>query len=269
MLFIVMVFVLCLSNTNAQEQKGKVQFLTGYETDVYTKPYYRDFNLLSGGLGYKGNLTALYGKVNLAYLYVDADGVLTETKNKTQFEVDWWQSFSKSKSTSFWLNYAYSQHTIFQEHRVIFEMWQKLPAQFLISGGGSYYMFSEKDATILNAGIENYFGRYWAEFKTYFYLKEPKVTTSYYLSGRVFFKEVNYLQLTVGAGSAEDEPFILESDMDRLYAYTARVRYVTRTLFNERIELLTGFTYMREEYLLDEWRNRFGFGIGLIYNITK
>lgn len=267
--FIIMFFVLCLSNINAQEQKNNIQFLIGYQTDIYSKPYYRDFNLLSTGFGYKSNLTALYGKINLAYLYVDVNNVLTKTINKTQFEIDWWQSLSNSKSTSFWLNYAYSQHTLFPNHRVMFEMWQKLPAKFLISGGGNYYMFSEKDVIILNIGLENYFDRYWVEFKTYFYLKEPKITTSYYLSGRVFFKDVNYLQLTVGMGSAEDEPFILESNMDRLYAYTTRVRYVNKTLFNERIEILTGFTYMYEEYLLDEWRNRFGFGIGLIYNIRK
>jgi YaiO family outer membrane protein len=176
---------------------------------------------------------------------------------------------TKTKSTTFWLNYAYSWHDIFPNHRIILEVWQKLPANFLISGGGVYYDFDEVNAKILNLGLENYFSRYWVGFKTYFYLKDPKLTTSYSLSGRMFFKDVNFLQLTLGMGSAQDEPFLLPNDLDRLNAYSARLNYTIKTLAQGKYELRTGFTYMYEEYDVDVWRNRFAFGIGLTYNLGK
>jgi len=265
-------FLLLLGTAiNAQEQKnGQFQLLTGFEADVYSKPSYREFTVFHGGFGYKGNLTAVYGKANLGYLYRESvDGlVVDKIDNKLQFELDYWQSFSKSKSTSIWLNYAYSQDLLFPDHRITFELWQKLFAGFLISGGVNHYIFDEGHATFVNAGLERYFSRYWLEFKTFAYLKEPDITYTYSLTGRVFFKDVNYLQLNASIGSAQDEPFLLVSDLTRLYAKTVGVKYVTN-IFNARMRISTGFTYMYEEYQPDVWRNRYAFGVGLIYNINK
>jgi YaiO family outer membrane protein len=257
-----------LGNTLLAQEKGHFQLLTGYETDMYSQPYDRNFSILHGGFGYKGNLTAVYGNINLGYLYKEVDGSVDNIQNKVQYEFDYYQSLSKSKSTSFWLNYAYSQDLLFPNHRFIGEVWQKLGAGFLVSGGGTHYIYTGGDATILNAGLENYFGRYWLEFKTYFFLKEPETTYSYFLTGRIFFKDVNYLQLSAGIGSAQDEPFVLATDLNRLDARTAGIKYVTN-IFNARMRISTGFTYMYEEYRTDTWRNRYAFGVGLIYNITK
>jgi YaiO family outer membrane protein len=261
---------------SAQEAQKKSQFqlLTGFEGDVYSKPSYREFTVLHGGFGYKGNLTAVYGKVNLGYLYKESvDGlVIDKIDNQLQFELDYWQSFSKSKSTSIWINYAYSQDQLFPNHRIIFELWQKLGGGFLVSGGVNHFRFIDSDnATFVNAGLEKYMGRFWVEGKTYLYLKEPDITASYSLTGRVFFKDVNYLQLGASMGSAQDEPFLIEEDLDRQYAYSGNVKYTTN-IFNERMRIAMGFTYMYEQYVFEEnthWRNRYAFGVGLIYNITK
>ena len=144
----------------------------------------------------------------------------------------------------------------------------KITCTFLISGGETHYIFTGGNATILNAGLEKYFGRYSLEFKTYFFLKEPKTTYSFFLTGRIFFKDVNYLQLSVGIGSAQDEPFMLTTDLNRLDARTMSIRYVTN-IFKARMRINTGFTYMYEQYQADMWRNRYAFGVGLIYNIKK
>ena len=252
------------------QDSGSFQILTGFEADIYSQPYYRNYDIVSGGFGYKGNLTAIYGKVNLGYLYKEADGIqLDKIRNQAQFEIDYWQCFSKSKSTSIWFNYAYSQDLLFPNHRFVFEIWQKLFAGFLVSGGVNHYMFTNgNDATFMNLGLEKYFGRWWIEGKTYLYLKKPNPTTSYSLTGRVFFKDVNFLQLGIGAGSAQDEPFLIESDLLRQFAYSTNIKYTTN-VFKGRMRVATGFTYMYEEYKTDMWRNRYAFGVGLIYNITK
>ena len=253
----------CAISLSAQEQdKGRFQVLTGYETDFYQTPYTRTMHVANAGFGYKGGLFALYGKLNLGYL----DTPSQHLSNQTQFELDYWQSIDKNKNTSFWLNYAYSPSELFPEHRIVFEVWQKLFADFLVSGGFNHYRFPTINPTFFNVGLEKYFGRFWIQGKTYFYLKEPDLKTSYSLTSRLFFKDVNFLQLGMGLGSAQDEPFIIESDLNTLFSYSAHARYVTNA-FNERIRIYTGITYLREEYLSDAWRNRFSIGIGLTCNL--
>jgi len=253
------VFLLLLIGVSAQE-KGHYQILVGYEGDTYSEPYQRNFNIYNVGFGYKGDLTAIYGKFNLGYLSGE-----TNVGGCKQFEIDYYQSLTKNKSTTMWLNYAYSQDEVFPNHRLMYELWQKLPANFLISGGGSHYFFDET-ATILNLGLENYFSRYWLEFKTYFYLTDPKVTLTYTLTGRVFFKDINYFQLGFGIGSAQDAPFLLPADLTTLDARTVKVGYV-QSIFKQKMQIRAGFTYSYEEYLEDQWRNRYSFGLGLIFNI--
>ena len=253
-------FFLLLTISMSAQEKGHYQVLLGYEGDRYSEPYERYFNMYSMGVGYKADLTAVYGKFNIGFLNGE-----TTNWNNMQVEFDLYQSLTKSKSTTFWLNYAYSPDDLFPTHRITYEAWQKLPVNFLISAGGNHYFFDET-ATIFNVGLENYFSRYWLGFKTYFQLKDPKVTTSYTLTGRVFFKDVNYFQLGVGIGAAQDEPFLLPSDLYRLDARTVKVAYV-QNLFKERMQLRTRFTYGYEEYLEDQWRNRYSFGVTLIFNI--
>ena len=250
------------------ENSGHFQFLTGYYNDIVYKPSSRNFHFFHSGLGYKGNLTAIYGKVNLGYKYNTVDGVVDRNEHNVQLELDYWQSLSESKSTSFWLNYAYGLDDIFPDHRVIFEVWQKLFAGFLVSGGLTHHQFTESHATFVNAGLENYFGRWWVEGKTYLYLKKPNVTATYALTGRMFIKDVNFLEVGVSAGSAQDEPFLIESDLDRRFAYSGKVRYVTN-IFAERMRVSGTFAYMYEEYRPDTWRNRYSFGVGLIVNLNK
>jgi YaiO family outer membrane protein len=260
---LIILLVLCSISLSAQEEnKGGFQVLTGYETDFYKTPYTRTMHVANAGFGYKGGLFALYGKLNLGYLNAPSQHL----SNQTQFELDYWQSINENKSTSFWLNYAYSASELFPEHRIVFEVWQKLGAGFLVSGGVNYYRFTDINPTIFNLGLEKYLGRFWIEAKTYLYMKEPDLKTSYSLTSRLFFNDVNFLQFGIGLGSAQDEPFIIESDLYTLFSYSAHMRYVTNA-FNDKIRFYTGITYLREEYLSDAWRNRFSIGVGLTYNL--
>lgn len=259
-------FGVTLNAQNDEKNGGHFQLLTGFEANMYSKPSDRDFEIFHGGFGYKGNLTAIYGKVNLGYLHRE---LLENVNGKVQYELDYWQSFSKTKSTSIWFNYAYSDDQLFPNHRIIFEAWQKLFAGILISGGVNHYIFDAGgDATFVNIGLEKYWGRYWVEGKSYVYLKDPDITATYTLTGRIFFKDINYLQLCASMGSAQDEPFLIQSDLYRLYAYSGNVKYVTN-LLKDWVRISAGFTYMYEEYQSNSWRNRYAFGTGLIINLNK
>ena len=261
-LFLVILF--CLPGFSQESSGGKFQFLTGYYNDFYQQPSAWNFHIFNSGFGYKTNLTGIYGKVNLGYKGTE----FTSDRNNVQLELDYWQALSKSKSTSIWLNYAYGLDDFFPNHRIIFEIWQQLGAGFLVSGGVNYYQFTESNAIFVNGGLEKYFGRHWLEGKAYLYLKEPDVTATYSLKYRMFVKDVNFLEVGVSAGSAQDEPFLIESNLDRRFAYSGKVRYVTN-IFAERMRISGSVAYMYEEYQPDIWRSRYGFGVGLIVNINK
>lgn len=266
----IFVLLLLFSTSLYSQDKAKYQILTGFESDVYQKPYQRNFNVYHAGVGYKSNLTSIYGKVNLGYLMKDIQDTTIKISNQKQFEFDFYQSFSRDKTFTIWLNYAYSQDQLFPNHRISLEIWQKFNRGYLMSGGVNHYISTE-NVTFTNLGVERYFSRYWLEFKTYFFLKKPNIKTSYYLTGRMFFKEKNFLQVGVGTGSAQDEPFVLVSDLDAMNSYTGKIGYTTNTLFNSKVRLSGGFTYIYEEYVYGEenlWRNRYSFGVGLIYNIN-
>lgn len=267
-LITVLLILYSFSSFSQNENEGNFQFLTGYYNDIFTQPSLRSYHFAHTGFGYNHGLTAIYGKINVGYKYNTINEITEKDQNNIQIELDYWQSLNKNKSTSFWLNYAYGLDDFFPEHRLIFEAWQKLYAGFLISGGITYFRFSESYATFLNTGIEKYFGRWWIEGKTYFYLKEPNITMTYALSGRMFIKDVNFLEIGISVGSAQDEPFIIEEDLNKLFAYTGKVRYVSN-IFAERMRISSSFTYIHEEYNIDTWRNRYSLGVGLIININK
>lgn len=250
------------------EDKGDFQYLAGYYNDIYNDPISRNYHFYHSGFGYKGDLTSIYGKVNLGSKYETISGVRSESLHNVQLELDYWQSFSKSKSTLMWLNYAYGLDDFYPEHRIIFRAWQKLFSGFLVSGGINHYRFSEFNANFLNAGLEKYFGRWWIEGETTFYLKDPHITTTYGLSGRMFIKDINFLEVGISAGSAQDEPFILQNDADGQFAYTGKARYVSN-IFSGRMRISGSFTYIHEEYRSDRWRNRYSMGVGLIINLNK
>ena len=49
--------------------------------------------------------------------------------------------------------------------------------------------------------------------------------TSFYLNVRRYFNDIDYLQLTLGTGTAPDEPFEIQSDIMRLSANSVRLTY--------------------------------------------
>ena len=231
---------------------------TGYSFDYFTEPYTRYWQVFNIGAGHRFNWGPALAWVNIGNLITDEATNLTATE--IQFEAEAYPRLSKKNYA--YLDYAYSPGTYFPKHRAAVELWQVLPAGWAVSAGLNYYYF-DRNIYIALASVEKYLGKYWFSGKCYIYFKDNGPTTSFYLKARRYFNDFNYLQVTLGTGTAPDEPFDIQSDITRLSANSIKLAYnfsITRK-FSTRVEL----GYSREEYEESLMRDRFEGSLNLIY----
>ena len=255
-----LIFLLIFSSLFAvaqDEDKGAVQFLTGYYNDIYSEPYSRNFNVFYAGLGYKTTNSAIYGKVNY--------GLLIEPKSTgLQFELDYYQRLAKTWTS--WWNYAYSNADYFPNHRAMARIWKELPKGFLISGGLKYYYYDTNLFTG-SLGLEKYMGRFWVEGLGFIHFKDPDPRFSYQLNSRVFWKDYNFVQLSLTTGAAQDEPWRTGTLPASLNAHSVNLSVCTYIGSQRKFQLRANAGYSYEEYTEDSWRGRYTTGIGVVINI--
>lgn len=245
------------------DTSGHFQLLTGFYNDFYSQPFERNFNVYYAGFGYKSPNTSIFGKVHYNTLSNKLnDTLIIPSTTGIQYELDYYQRLSKS--TTSWWNYAYSNGAGFPNHRFIMRVWQELPKSFLVSAGMSYYNFNDNNSFFINAAVEKYFGNNWVELRVFTFF-EPETAFSYYMKYRRFFKDINYLQLTVGYGPSDDNPWDINT-FTKLNSYRAGILYVTN--MGKRFALRTGVNYSYENYIDDNWRNRYSLMMGLTFNIN-
>jgi YaiO family outer membrane protein len=231
---------------------------TGYSFDYFTEPYTRYWQIFTIGAGHKFNWGPAAAYVNIGNLITDEETNLEATE--VQFELEAYPTISKKNYA--YLDYAYSPGTYFPTHRAAVEIWQVLPAGFAVSAGLNYYYF-DRNIFITLASVEKYLGKFWLSGKVYVYFKDDGPTASFYLNARRYFNDFNYLQLTLGTGTAPDEPFDIQSDIMRLSAQSVRLTYNFNV--NGKFTVRLGAGYSREEYEESVMRNRFEGSINLIY----
>ncbi|HZK60567.1 MAG TPA: YaiO family outer membrane beta-barrel protein, partial [Anaerovoracaceae bacterium] len=106
---------------------------------------------------------------------------------------------------------------------------------------------------------------YWLSVKGFLYFKSDGTTTSFYLNARRYSNDRDYLQVTLGTGTAPDEPFDIQTDLMRLSAHSIRLAY--NVSLNNKLMMRIGAGYSREEYEENVWRSRFEGGVNFIYAI--
>lgn len=237
---------------------------TGYSFDYFAKPYTRFWQVFSLGAGHRFSFGPASAGINVGNLITD------ESTNKyvteLQFEADAYPRFSDKNYA--YVNYAYSPGTYFPTHRAAFELWQILPKGWAVSAGLNYYKFKNdtNNIFIALASVEKYLGKYWFSGKCYVFFKDGGTRTSFYLNARRYFNDFDYLQLTIGTGTAPDEPFGIREDIDRLSANSVRLAY--NFTVKGRFSVRLGAGYSREEYDASggtAMRDRFEGNVNLIY----
>lgn len=234
----------------------------GYSFDQFSKPYHLYWQIFSAGAGHRFNWGQACAAVNIGNRFNGNPNVPDATE--VQIEAEAWPTISKKNYS--YLAYAYSPGIYFPRHRAAVELWQVLPAGFAVSGGLNYYYF-DRSNFIASINIEKYLRNYWFSAKTYLYFKDTGITTSFFLSARRYFKSTDYFQITLGTGTAPDEPFNIQNDLFRLKANS--IRFVYNKSINNKLIIRVGAGYSREEYQESAWRDRFEGNIKFIYALKR
>jgi YaiO family outer membrane protein len=232
----------------------------GYFFDTFSEPYSRFWQVFKAGAGHKFNWGPASAGVNVGNLIIGDPSPLSATE--LQFEADAYPRLSNKNYA--YLAYAYSPGVYFPRHRASIELWQILPAGWAVSAGMNYYYF-DRSFFIALASVEKYIGKYWLSVKGFVYFKDHGPTSSFNLNVRRYFNDKNYFQVTLGTGTAPDEPFDLQTNLMRFRANSIRLAYNV-SLTPKLVMRLNG-GYSREEYADAIWRNRFEGGINLTYAI--
>jgi YaiO family outer membrane protein len=249
--------ILNWSRQNPNELTG---IRAGYSFDTFSEPYNRFWQVFNAGAEHRFNRGLAAAGVNIGNAIIGEP--IPDNATEWQLEIEAYPKISAKNYA--YLAYAYSPGDYFPGHRAAVEIWQVLPAGWAASAGLNYYYFN-RNIFIALVSVEKYIGRYWLSLRGYFYFKDDGLTTSAYFNIRRYFNDINYLQLTLGAGTAPDEPFDIQTDLMRLSAYSVRVAY--NVALTPRLMMKAGAGYSYEEYDENIWRNRFEGNINFIYAI--
>ena len=229
----------------------------GYSFDRFTEPYDRYWRLFKAGAGHKFNWGPAAAGLNIGNINIDGT-----TATEIQVEAEAWPKISDKNYA--YLAYAYSPGEYFPGHRAAVEVWQILPKGWAISAGMNYYYF-DRSIFISMLSVEKYINRFWFSLKGYLYFKEEGTRPALYFNGRRYFNETDYLQLTLGTGTAPDEPIDVQTDIERFSANSIRLAYYG--FVTKKLAIRIGAGYSNEEFAEGEWRNRFEGHINFIYAI--
>ncbi len=233
-----------------------------YSYDHFSVPYVRNWHMLSAG----GQIPFKYGTL-IPYINGGYHAGST-TSTDVQFNLDAYLTLGKKNYAL--LGYGFSPNgeiNYLPLHRAAAEIWQTLPKGFGVSAGMRYFYW-DSHFTFLTFSAEKYAGNYWFSFRNYLFFKELGVSGSYYLTGRRYFaSKYDHLTLTLGYGTAPDEPLLVVTDLDRLNAVTCRIEYSKQLSPVVRMIAMLGYGY--EEYVDQDYRNRFDMKLGCYFRIGK
>jgi YaiO family outer membrane protein len=232
----------------------------GYSFDTFREPYNRYWQIFNAGAEHNFKWGLAAGGVNIGNAIIG--GPTPDNATEWQLEAEAYPKLSAKNYA--YLAYAFSPGVYFPHHRAAVEVWQILPAGWAVSAGMNYYYFN-RNIFLAVASVEKSIGKYWLSLRTFFYFKDNGLTTSYYFTARRYLKDLNYLQVTLGAGTAPDEPYDVRTDLMRLSAYSIRVAYNVYLTPKLMMRIGTGYSY--EEYAENTWRNRYEGNLNFIYAI--
>lgn len=232
----------------------------GYFIDTFNEPFSRFWQIFKAGAGHRFEWGPASAGINIGNIVIGDPVPVNATE--LQFEAEAWPRLTDKNYA--YLAYAYSPGSYFPSHRAAAELWQILNDGWALSAGLNWYYF-DRSAFITGLSVEKYLGSYWVSAKTFIYFKDEGPTTSFYLNLRRYFNDKDYLQATLGTGTAPDEPFDIQTDLARLSANSIRLAY--NVSLSGRLVMRIGAGYSREEYAEALKRNRFEGGINFIYAI--
>ncbi len=240
----------------------KPEVFVQYFSDNFQQPYLRRWHMLTAGgiIPYSKGTVSPY--LNAGHL-IDGGSTFVQS-SAIQLNADAYLLLSEKNYMLF--AYGISNGVYFPVHRAMINAWQVFSDGWALSAGARYFYWDEH-FLFFNLGVEKYLGNYWFNLNNYIFQKDYGVSFSSYLTIRKYLNnKYNYLSATLGYGTSPDEPLTNVFDLQRLNALTSRISIMHQINGNFRVG--AGVGYMYEEYMEQQFRNRFEFRAGLYYKIN-
>ncbi|MBU2651343.1 MAG: YaiO family outer membrane beta-barrel protein, partial [Bacteroidetes bacterium] len=162
-----------------------------------------------------------------------------------------------SKSNYAFVNYSYSPDSLFPQHRVGLEFYQKLPWAMEVSLGGRYMRFvgtnnNINEVYIITGSLSKYYRQFWFSFRPYISPQDNGVDQSYNLMIRKYVRSAdNYVFMELATGNSPDDPTRYIGGFDYYTLNSYRVRAGFQWLFLPR-----WVGYFETGYAYEEWKDK-------------
>ena len=167
-----------------------------YTIDQFDKSFNRDpWQVVALSYGRKTKLGTVIARVNMAKRFGDTG---------FQYEVDAYPKISENNYG--YLNYGFSQSSVFPENRIGAEWYHNFPKAFEGSVGLRTLFFNSSDVTIYTATFGKYISNYWISLRSFVTPGSDGTSVSGFLQMRRYFSDPeNYFGLRLGYGVSPDE----------------------------------------------------------------
>jgi YaiO family outer membrane protein len=199
--------------------------------------YYSDMHYSYIQLGRPTQYGSIIGRLNYSNRF-NSQGV--------QSEIDF---YPKIRSGMYgYLNYAYSNSSLFPAHRFGLEFFSSLPYSLEGSIGLRHLIFSSSSVTIYTASLGYYYGSYWLSIRTYI---TPNKVTSFsrslsFTTRRYFGDAEDYIYLRMGAGFSPDERRFLKKN-ELFYLRSQSIGLGWQQVFYNYYLLIVNLDFVNQE----------------------
>jgi YaiO family outer membrane protein len=227
-----------------------------YTLDYFDKAFNRDpWQIAALSYGRKTRLGTVIARANLARRFGNTG---------LQGEIDAYPKISENNYG--YLNYGFSQSSVFPKHRAGAEWYHNFPKSFEGSIGVRLLYFSSSPVDIYTATLGKYAGNYWISLRAFVTPDSTGTSVSGLVQVRRYFSDPeNYIGLRLGYGvSPDDNRNLVDSDLaSRLTLKTRSLRLEYNHIFNHVWIFNAGVVWGNEQLLSKVYSGYYTFDINI------
>ncbi len=223
-----------------------------YSIDIFENNNPDPFHLAFVDYGFKLDRHTLIARLNYANRFNTYD---------FQAEADYYHVFSNGHYL--YSNYAISiKNELFPSHRAGLEYYLPFGDGMEASLGGRYFNAGKNDVYIGTGHIGKYFSNLWVAFRPFYVFGGNGNSLTTLLNVRLFDENpLNYWGLELAYGNSPDERFAMDQSLEIFRLNTYRFKVEKNIMIGKINELKLSAGYAYEEFIADEFRNRYLFEV--------
>ncbi len=209
-----------------------------YTLDVFDKAFSRDpWQIAALSYGRKTKFGSIIARANVADRYASRG---------FQGEIDAYPKLGENNYG--YLNYGYSQSTIFPKNRLGLEWYHNFPKSFEGSLGMRILQFNSSSVNIYTATLGKYLGNYWISARAFVTPASDGTSVSGLMLLRRYFSDPeNYIGLRLGYGVSPDDNRNLIDSNQKLALKTRSLRVEYNHIINHFWIINGGVVWGNEE----------------------